>query len=109
MNGELAGDWHSLNVGDFDRDGDVDVFAAESEWMAKQARWFIWENVDGKGKFERRTILEGLGAHNAVVADMDGDGDLDIANKEFAPAAWNKLAGGQHADFLENKTVRRRR
>ncbi|HKH92501.1 MAG TPA: VCBS repeat-containing protein [Gemmatimonadaceae bacterium] len=108
MNGEKAGDFHSIATGDFDRDGDVDIFGAESEWMAKQARWFIWENVDGKGTFERRTILEGLGAHNAVVADMDGDGDLDIANKEFAPASWNRLGGGQHADWLENKSTRRR-
>ena len=108
MNGETAGDFHSLAARDFDGDGDVDVFAAESEWMATRARWFIWENVDGKGKFERRTILEGLGAHNAVVADMDGDGDLDIANKEFAPASWSLLKGGQHADFLENVSKRRR-
>ena len=56
----------------------------------------------------RDACLEGLGAHNAVVADMDGDGDLDIANKEFAPAAWNRLGGGQHADLLENKSRKRR-
>lgn len=102
-----AGDFHSMATADFDGDGDIDVFAAESEWFARRARWFIWENLDGKGgRFERRTILEGLGAHNAVVADMDGDGDQDIASKEFAPAAWNRLQGGQHADFLENKSTR---
>lgn len=106
---DAAGDFHSLAAHDFDGDGDVDVFAAESEWMATRARWFIWENMDGKGhQFERRTILEGLGAHNAVVADMDGDGDLDIANKEFAPAAWNRLNGGRHADLLVNQSTRRR-
>lgn len=109
MHGEKAGDFHSLAARDFDGDGDIDVFAAESEWMATRARWFIWENVDGKGTFVRRTILEGLGAHNAVVADMDGDGDLDIVSKEFAPASWNRLGGGQHADLLENRSVRRRR
>ena len=38
--------------------GDIDVFAAESEWNATRARWFVWENVDGRGRFERRTILE---------------------------------------------------
>jgi hypothetical protein len=95
-----SGVWPA-GTGDIDGDGDLDVF---------NHAWY--ENADGKGKFERWTILEGLGAHNAVVADMDGDmdgdGDLDIANKEFAPAAWNRLGGGQHADFLENGSRKRR-
>ena len=105
MNGETAGDFHSVAARDFDGDGDIDVFAAESEWMAERARWFLWENVDGKGaRFERHTLLEGLGAHNAIAADVDGDGDVDIVSKEFAPAAWNRLGGGQHADWLENRS-----
>jgi hypothetical protein len=108
MNNESAGDFHSLAAHDFDGDGDIDIFAAESEWRAERARWFIWENMDGRGgRFERRTILEGLGAHNAIVGDMDGDGDPDIVSKEFAPASWNPLEGGQHADLLENRSQSR--
>ena len=102
---DSTGDFHSVAAHDFDGDGDIDLFAAESEWLANRARWFLWENLDGKGgRFERHLILEGLGAHNAVAADMDGDGDIDIVNKEFAPARWNRLEGGQHADLLENRS-----
>lgn len=105
MNGDTAGDFHSVAARDFDGDGDIDVFAAESEWMAERARWFLWENLDGEGgRFERHLLLEGLGAHNAIAADMDGDGDVDIVSKEFAPAEWNRLEGGQHADWLENRS-----
>lgn len=105
MNGETMGDFHSLGVRDFDGDGDIDIFSGESEWNAIRARSFLWENLDGKGgSFARRTILEGLGVHNAIAADMDGDGDFDIVNKEFEPKPWNLLSGGQHADFLENQS-----
>ena len=35
---------HSIYASDFDNDGDLDVFAGESEGIA-----WIWENTDGKG------------------------------------------------------------
>ena len=104
MNGETAGDFHFLGVKDFDGDGDIDVFSGESEWNANRARWFVWENMDGKGMtFQRRTILDNLGAHNAIVADMDGD--MDLVNKEFDPQPWNLLQDGQHADLVENQST----
>ena len=54
----------------------------------------------------RLHIVQLSGAHNAVVADLDGDGDPAIVSKEFAPAAWNKPQGGPHADWLENRSTR---
>jgi hypothetical protein len=100
------GAYHSLAVADFDRDADLDVFTVEMEAIAgaRQPRWFIWENVDGKGaRLVERVILDaGLGGHEAVVADVDGDGDLDIASKLWRPRRDNANAGRNHADFLEN-------
>jgi hypothetical protein len=104
MNGDTATDFHSLAAFDVDGDGDIDIFGAESEWNATRARWFIWENVDGRGTFVRHIVLEGLGSHNAVTADVDGDGDIDILSKEFSPQPWNRLGGGHHVDLLENRS-----
>jgi hypothetical protein len=105
----IRGAYHSLAVADFDRDGDLDVFTVEMEGIKgdRPPRWFIWENVDGKGaNFVERVILDnGLGGHEAVVADVDGDGDLDICSKLWRPRADNANNGRNHADFLENLLV----
>ena len=100
------GAYHSLIVADFDNDGDPDVFTCEMEGIRgdKPPRWFIWENVDGRGRqFAERVILDaGLGGHVAVAADFDGDGDLDIVSKLWRARNDNANGGRNHVDFLEN-------
>jgi hypothetical protein len=101
------GAYHSLIVADFDNDGDSDVFTCEMEGIPgdKPPRWFIWENVDGRGReFAERVILDaGLGGHVAVAADFDGDGDLDIVSKLWRARDDNANGGRNHVDFLENQ------
>jgi hypothetical protein len=61
--------------GDFDGDGDVDIFATRGHDAG--ILWF--ENI-GKGKFEMHMLDPLLsGAHCLTVNDLDGDGDLDAA------------------------------
>ena len=103
------GSFHSLYVGDFDNDGDADIFTAEQEDssilpMGAPPRWFIWENDGGTPPtFTERVIHRGrLGGHDALAADVDGDGDLDILSKIWNVWSENANGGTEHVDVLEN-------
>jgi len=74
---------HSLNIGDVNNDGFLDVMSAEM---------FIGGNTnpesrifygDGAGNFFPQLVSAGIANHESKLADLDGDGDLDILGKPF--------------------------
>ncbi len=68
---------NSLDVGDADRDGDMDLVIAEHRGT-KQIT--VWEN-DGHGNFTPHLVDEGKESHlGARLVDLDGDGDLDLVS-----------------------------
>lgn len=91
-------DFHSLALADFDGDGDQDILSGGGPLSTDSHKMFIWENVGGKGQqWKEHIILSNKRVHEAVAADVDKDGDIDICSKP-----WH---GGLHF-YMENKRVR---
>ena len=73
----------SLDVADFDADGDPDIVAGEHNLRnPATARLVLFENEDGKGARWTQHVLSTGDEHHdgAIGADMDGDGDYDVAS-----------------------------
>jgi FG-GAP-like repeat len=100
------GSLHSLAVADLNGDGRLDIVSNEQEELLplgrQNPRWIAWENLGG-GKYAEHILLDSkLGGHELQVADVDGDGDIDICSKAWGARPWNGVGGKMHVDYLEN-------
>ncbi len=84
---------HTLDIGDVNGDGNLDILAAEmGKWSDQPGpadnpnsnAWILYG--DGHGNFRTTLLKSGDGWHEGKLGDFDGDGRLDILNK---PYGWD--------------------
>ena len=75
---------HSLQIADFDGDGNLDILCAEQrlDGANPHAKAYIFFG-DGKGNFTPSVVAEGLDFHEAKAVDLNGDGRIDIVAKPY--------------------------
>jgi len=79
-----------IEAADLDGDGDRDILYTNGDTLdsheLKPYHAIHWvENLDGAG-WKVRELTAMPGAHRALAADLDGDGDLDVAAAAMLPA-----------------------
>lgn len=96
---------HSLEVQDINGDGALDIFTAEMRLNDNNPDAKMWVFYGhGDGTFTEDVLAEGIGAHEAKVADLNGDGRLDILGKPYnweTPRLdlWFNVSLGNFADW----------
>jgi hypothetical protein len=81
---EKVDNGHSLAVGDYDKDGHLDIFLAEMRLNGgnPNSRVYLLYG-DGRGSFRTTVVAEGFDNHESKIADLDGDGRYDILGKPY--------------------------
>lgn len=95
-----------LSWGDFDADGDPDLYAGVSPAEGQASRNLVFRN-DGRGIFKESAVELGLvladaDSRQANWIDYDGDGDLDLFSAQrSSPNRLFRNDGGRFVDVSE--------
>lgn len=94
----IGGQGFSVNGSDMDGDGDVDILIPRHEFAMR----FLVSDGAADPMFEVRELspCNTWGDFSAAVADLDGDGDLDVlAVAYFSDLIWYENLGGDPVEF----------
>jgi hypothetical protein len=92
--------YHGVELVDFDGDGVKDLVTTGETMKQARARWYKGDASPGRFDVTPRVIGDGMGSFTRV-ADIDHDGDLDVASAEFfvtgESAGWYERTGAPSA------------
>jgi len=74
---------HTCWLEDFDGDGDLDFLTAQMHQSAED-RVSVFENTNGTGINWAEHVIGRSGSHNAIAADINGDGRGDVVGKNWS-------------------------
>ncbi len=77
---------------DMDGDGDFDIVTVQDQGSTDVVIWY--RNMDGLGSFSAPIFLSDSRENYVNIADLDGDGDLDIILKD-SNLGWLENSNGQ--------------
>ncbi|HTT65881.1 MAG TPA: VCBS repeat-containing protein [Bryobacteraceae bacterium] len=75
---------HTLALADFNHDGNLDIFCAEQRLNGANpdSKMYIFLG-DGQGNFTPTVVATGYDSHESRLADLDGNGTLDLLIKPY--------------------------
>jgi hypothetical protein len=90
--------FHTLQVGDIDLDGHLDIFVGSTHGQCSVPKLlWIFYNVNGDGSsWEEQKWNTPGGCWQGILGDVGSDGDLDILTADYGD--------GNQGEFWENKT-----
>lgn len=74
---------HTLQAGDMDNDGDLDVVIGQMSTSEDKELAIYFNETGDATVWKKHSVDSGIGIHNGVIGDIDGDGDLDIFGANY--------------------------
>jgi len=89
-----------IDAADVDGDGDPDIIVDNNKGSHQFTKWL--ENPGTLTNWVEHTVTSELTSHRTYGADMDGDGDIDVAGRVGDYVVWYENVGGAGTNWTRH-------